>query len=188
MITIKLEQIKKLSLKLTKSFFSHSPLKKVGVRSAFRGLLMLLLIPFIVSAQETTVVGQILDKTDHSPVPNVNIYFKNTDYGVQSNGEGYFLIRNNGKENTLVFSAIGFRKQEIRIKPGQSFGTQIEMEEENTLLQEVFVIPGANPALELIKKVRMLRNVNDVTQNQNFKIQINVTFTIFIILFMLIFR
>jgi hypothetical protein len=129
------------------------------------------LTTYFLHAQETTVVGQVISKTDHSPIPNVNIIFKNTANGVQSNDEGYFLIRNNGKENTLVFSAVGFRKQEIRVKPGQSVGTQIELTEENTLLQEIFVIPGANPALELLKKVRLLRKVNDIIQLPDFKAQ-----------------
>jgi len=138
-------------------------------------LLFLLINTFLsvgnVFAQETVVVGQILNKSDQVPIPSVNVYFKNSEKGVQSNEEGYFLIRNNGSQNTLVFSAIGFRRKEIRIKPGQSVGVQVEMEEENTLLREVFVIPGANPALELMKRVRMVRKTNDVSNQPDFSAQ-----------------
>lgn len=123
------------------------------------------------SAQETVVVGQVLNKTDKTPVSQVNICFKNSDKIVQTNDEGYFMIRYTGKESTLVFSSVGFKKQQIKVKPGQSLGLQIEMEEENTLLQEVFVIPGANPALELMKRVRLMRKFNDITQQQGFSAQ-----------------
>jgi len=138
-------------------------------------LTFLLIISFLsagnVFAQETVVVGQILNKSDQTPIPSVNIYFKNSDKGVQSNEEGYFLIRNNGHQNTLVFSSVGFKRKELRIKPGQSVGVQVEMEEENTLLREVFIIPGANPALELMKRVRLLRKNNDVSKQSGFSAQ-----------------
>jgi len=54
-----------------------------------------------------------------------------------------------------VFSCVGYRRKEIKLKPGQGVGLQVELHEENTMLQEVFVVPGANPALELMKKVRL---------------------------------
>ena len=132
---------------------------------------ILLLVSGNASAQETTVVGQVLNKLDKSPLSQVNIYFKNSDKTVQTNDEGYFMIHYTGKESTLVFSSVGFKKQQIRVKPGQSVGVQIEMEEENTLLQEVFIIPGANPAMELMKRVRMMRKYNDVSLQTGFKTQ-----------------
>lgn len=138
-------------------------------------LFILLIIIFLsagnVLAQETVVVGQILNKSDQTPISSVNIYFKNSEKGVQSNEEGYFLIRNNGPQSVLVFSAVGFRWKELRIKPGQSVGVQVEMEEENTLLREIFVIPGANPALELMKRARLLRKANDISNQHGFAAQ-----------------
>lgn len=121
--------------------------------------------------QETVVVGQVLNKADNSPLHQVNIYFKNSDQIVQSNEEGYFLIRTNEPYTTLLFSRIGFKQEEIKLKPGQSIGIQVKMEEENTLLQEVFVIPGANPAMNLMKKVRLLAKENDISRHNGFKAQ-----------------
>ena len=129
------------------------------------------LVSIAVSAQETIVVGQILNNTDKSPVPQVNIYFKNSDNVTQSDVEGYFMIRYFGKESQLIFSSVGFKKQTIRVKPGQSVGVQILLDEENTLLQEAFIIPGANPALELMKKVRIMRKSNDISQHNGFNMQ-----------------
>lgn len=90
---------------------------------------------------------------------------------MQTNEEGYFLIRYSGKESVLIFSSVGYKKKEIKIKPGQSVGMQVEMTEENTLLQEAFAIPGINPAIDLMKKVRMMRKINDVSRQTGFKAQ-----------------
>ena len=119
-------------------------------------------------AQETIIVGQTINRLDRSPIPAVNIFFKNTSIGVQSDNDGYFMIKTTGQQSTLVFSAIGFRKREISLKAGKSVGLDVLMEEENTLLQEVFVIPGANPALDLMKKVRMLTEKNDISRMPNY--------------------
>jgi len=132
-------------------------------------VLLFLLFTTSLHAQETVVVGQVLSSTDHTPLPYVNISFKNSQKGVQTNEEGYFMIRTLDKQNTLVFTSVGFKKHEIRIKPGQSVGLQVEMDEENTLLREVFIIPGSNPAIEMMKKVRLLKRVNDLSLHKGFK-------------------
>ncbi len=119
-------------------------------------------------AQETVVAGQVLSATDKSPVPFANVFFKYTQKGVRCNEEGYFLLRNQGIETTLVFSSVGYIKQERRIKPGQSVGMEVVLEEDNTLLQDVLVIPGSNPAMELMKRVRLLKSVNDVSRQANY--------------------
>lgn len=134
-------------------------------------LVTILLPTHKMTGQETVVVGQVLNKADQSPIPNVNIYFKNSNKVVRSNEEGYFMIRTNENLTTLVFSAVGYKKKELRVKAGQSVGTQVELDEENTLLQEVFVIPGANPALEMMKKVRILTSENDVSRRSDYNVK-----------------
>ena len=136
--------------------------------AGFQGLLFFLLISTSLSAQETVVVGQIMNRTDKSPVASVNIFFKNTNKGAVSNEEGYFMIRSTESHTTLVFSAIGYRRKEMRIKQGQSVGLQIELDEENQLLQEVFILPGMNPALGLMKKVRLFKNQNDISRRSDY--------------------
>ena len=134
-------------------------------------LILMLLVAVSMSAQETVVVGQVLNIVDKSPIPNVNVHFKNSLKNVQTNEEGYFLIRHTGKESVLIFSSVGYKKQEIKIKPGQSVGVQIEMMEESTLLLEAFVTPGVNPAIDLMKRVRLLKKENDVSRQKGFKSQ-----------------
>lgn len=150
-------------------------MKKIKFHIKFQLSTCLLITSFLVSgsvlAQETVVVGQILNKTDKNPIQQVNITFKNSSLVVQSNEEGYFLIRTFEKYNTLLFSCIGFKTEQIHLRPGQSIGIQVEMTEDNTLLQEVFVMPGANPANELMKKVRLLTKENDISRKPGFSAQ-----------------
>jgi hypothetical protein len=119
--------------------------------------------------EETVVVGQVLNRTDKTPIQQVNIYFKNSTQVVQSNEEGYFVIRTRGNYNTLIFSCVGFKQAQIKLKPGQSVGIDVQLEEDNTLLQEVFVIPGANPAMEFMKRVQLMKKLNDVTRQHQYK-------------------
>ncbi|MDD4969116.1 MAG: DUF5686 family protein [Paludibacter sp.] len=150
----------------------YTIIRSVNHRSVFICILLLLtLFTSSVKAEETLVVGQVLNSTDRSPIPSVNISFKNSLTGVQTNEEGYFMIRTNDNQNTLQFSSVGFKNHEIKIKPGKSVGIQVEMQEQNTLLQEVFVVPGSNPALEMMKKVRYLVKVNDITRQKGFTVQ-----------------
>jgi len=122
-------------------------------------------------AIETMAVGQVLNKMDKMPIAGVNIYFKNTSKGVHSNDEGYFKISTSGVETTLVFSCIGYIEREIKLKLDKSVGLEVAMEEENTLLQEIFIIPGSNPALDWIKKIRLSRSQNDLTRQPGFYAQ-----------------
>jgi len=144
------------------------------IRSIYKTVfinILLLLFTQSITAQETVVVGQVLNSSDQSPIPSVSISFKNTQLSTQANEDGYFLIRTNGKQTTLVFSSIGYKSKEIRIKPGQSVGMQVVLEEENTLLQEVFVIPGSNPAIDILKKVKLLKKTNDISRQTGFEAQ-----------------
>ncbi|NDV47528.1 carboxypeptidase-like regulatory domain-containing protein [Paludibacter sp. 221] len=127
-------------------------------------LLLLLLVPFLLSAQtETLVTGQIVDKYDKTPIPYVNIYFKNSNKGAISNDEGYFIIRSWQPEKVVVFSSVGYKTKEVKIKPGVPVYLNIELTEENTWISDVFVYPGVNPALEWMKRIRLQRKANDIT-------------------------
>ncbi|MBP6635859.1 MAG: carboxypeptidase-like regulatory domain-containing protein, partial [Paludibacter sp.] len=137
---------------------------KPHIFNALLLIFLLLSLNIFAQTQETLAVGQVLNATDKSPVPDANIYFKNTGKGTKSNDEGYFMIRTTGDETTLVFSAVGYRTKEIRLKKGQSAGMQVELKEQNVELYEVMVVPGANPALPLMRKVREARERNDYSK------------------------
>ena len=116
------------------------------------------------------VIGQVLD-TDRTPMINVAVYFKGTNIGMQTNDEGYFFLRTSGSETKIVFTHLGYKKQEIALKQGQSVGLEIVMHEEPNWLPEVFVLPGENPAIDLIKRVRSARKINDLSRHPEYVAQ-----------------
>lgn len=120
---------------------------------------------------ETVAIGQVLDERDRLPLASVNVYFKNTSDGTATNAEGYFLLRTDTDEERLVFSAVGYRTEEVKIKPGQSAFITVEMQEQSTLLDELFVLPGSNPALDWMKRLRLMRKANDVTLRPDYRAQ-----------------
>ena len=132
-------------------------------------LIFLLFLPFELFSQETTAVGRVLDKQNGMPLSAVNVYFKNTTIGTTSNEEGYFLLRSWNEERTLIFSSIGYKTKEIRLKPRHPQYFDILLEEENTLLEDILVLPGTNPALEWMKMIRIARRENDVTQYPDYR-------------------
>jgi len=134
--------------------------------------IILLVISSHLSAQETLAVGQVLDAVEKTPIANVNIWFKNTGIGIKSNDDGVFMIRNAGNETTLVFSCVGYRTKEIKLQQGKSVGMQVELQQSNTELQEVFVLPGTNPAMELMKQVRAAKARNNARGNSAYKAEI----------------
>lgn len=133
--------------------------------------IILLVLSSRLSAQETLAVGQVLDAVDKTPIAHVNIWFKNTGIGLKSSDDGFFMLRTQGQETTLVFSCVGYRTKELKLKQGQSVGLQIEMQPLNTELPELFVLPGTNPALELMKRVRNARNRNNIRTNATYTAQ-----------------
>ncbi|MCM1068411.1 MAG: DUF5686 and carboxypeptidase regulatory-like domain-containing protein [Prevotella sp.] len=123
-------------------------------------------------AIETIVVGEITDSRTGIPLQNANIYYKGTHIGCASNVDGMFMLRTQlDKERTLIISAIGYKTQHYRISPGQYMGIAVELEEKTNSLQEVFVLPGDNPAVALMERVRQERLQNDLTQHPQYEAQ-----------------
>ncbi len=124
-------------------------------------LFLLCCAAVISAAQNTMIVGQVYDLNSGLPIPNVNLTIQGTSFGTSSGPEGYYVIRCNlNKKYTLVASCIGYKSQRIPLEPGQSGAMDIALEERTTLLADLFVTPGANPALPLMDRVRANRPYN----------------------------
>ena len=126
-------------------------------------IFFVLLLPLSTIAQvsETIVVGEVYDSYTGEPIPNVNIIFQGTGIGTISSPEGMFLLRGElTKTHTMVVSAVGYHTQRFRIEPGMQVGVDIALQEKVGNLADVFVVPGTNPALPIMEKVREYRQQN----------------------------
>ncbi len=126
-------------------------------------LLIFLLATTKVMAQETVVVGQVVDKSDKKPLQFVSVYFEGSKFHTQTNEEGYFLVRNKGKETELVFSLVGYKKEKVEVKRGSNAAIQMELEEDINILNEVLIVPSKfNPALRILREVRKNKHKNNI--------------------------
>lgn len=114
-----------------------------------------LLMMVSMAAQNTTIVGEIYDSQSGEPLPNVSVYIPGTQVGTTTTSEGVFLLRCDLVRSARVtVSCIGYRTTHFKIEPGQSAGIDIPLQEKNTQLEDVFVLPGENMALPLLERVR----------------------------------
>ena len=124
-------------------------------------------------AQNTTIVGEIYDSQSGEPLPNVSVYIPGTQIGTTTTAEGVFLLRCDLERSARVtVSSIGYKTTHFKIEPGQSAGIDIPLQEKNTQLEDVFVLPGENMALPLLERVR--RNNANVNVNANANVNVNV--------------
>lgn len=112
-------------------------------------------------AQETIVVGEVYDANTGEPLSNVHVYLQGTQLGTTTNAEGLFLLREDlDRSRTMVVSAVGYHTERFKIEPHTQSGIDIALREKVGSLQEVFIVPGDNPALALMNKVRARRAAN----------------------------
>jgi len=97
---------------------------------------LFLLFTVSVTAQEKTVSGVVKNPEDGSPITNATIQVKGTRGGALTNEKGTYTIKV-ADNQTLVFSAIGFITQEIRV--GNKTTIDIELVNNNKELEGVVV-------------------------------------------------
>ncbi|CAM4247548.1 SusC/RagA family TonB-linked outer membrane protein [Zobellia nedashkovskayae] len=110
-------------------------IKKRQPHRYLAGMLWLLAIAFG-HAQDISVSGTVTDNLGQ-PLPGANVLVKGTTNGTQTDFDGNYSISADG-EATLVFSYIGFTKQEVTIS-GKSV-INATLAEDASQLEEVVVI------------------------------------------------
>ena len=90
------------------------------------------------SSQAHTVTGTIVDASDGSPLPGVNISVKGTTIGTISDPEGNYSIDIPGSDAILLFSYVGYLGQEIAVN-GRTV-IEVQMEVDAQTFEEVVVV------------------------------------------------
>ncbi len=128
---------------------------------------VLCLLSFVLSATaETVIVGHVFDSRTGEDISYANIYYRGTEIGCATNEEGMFALRADlDRKRTLIVSAVGYKTQRYTVEPNQYAGLEVAMEASLLALDEVFVLPGENPALAIMEQVRKHATQNDVTRH-----------------------
>lgn len=98
-------------------------------------LLLALCFSLSVSAQQTTVKGNITDSSGYEVI-GANIMEKGTTNGTVSDLDGNFILTVSNPQAVIVVRYIGYKEVEMTVKPVM----KIVMEEDSELLEDVVVI------------------------------------------------
>lgn len=101
-----------------------------------KNLYLLLLILSSLAVNAKTITGTVTDEESY-PLPGVNITIKGSQKGTQTDFEGKYNLE--AKEgDILVFSYLGFKSQERKVKKGSVLN--VVMKAENVSLEEVVMV------------------------------------------------
>ncbi|WP_310590436.1 SusC/RagA family TonB-linked outer membrane protein [Dyadobacter sp. NIV53] len=105
--------------------------------SAAIPLLLAILMSSTVYAQEKQVTGKVTSSTDGIGLPGVNVQVKGTTTGTVTDTDGKYTISVKDNSATLVFSSIGFGKQELLV--GSKSVLDVNLVDDVKSLSEVVV-------------------------------------------------
>jgi len=109
------------------------------------------------------VGGTVVDENG-KPLPYVDIGFKGTTIGTISDEKGHFYLQTDKTYPVLVFSYLGYKTREIKVKP-RDLHLYIRMEPQSEELNAITISYGkpknkGNPALEIIRRMRAKKHQN----------------------------
>ncbi|WP_241739470.1 vWA domain-containing protein [Aestuariibaculum marinum] len=99
-------------------------------------------IMFFVILLAQTVIGQKITGTVYddtkTPLPGANVYVKGTSKGTTTDFDGKYEIEIDAKHQVLVFSFIGYKTKEVKVK-GKTI-VNVTLEQDSATLDEVVVV------------------------------------------------
>ncbi|SMD41879.1 TonB-linked outer membrane protein, SusC/RagA family [Aquiflexum balticum DSM 16537] len=107
------------------------------MKKVLLGFALTLITVFSVVAQSRTVTGRVTSADEPDGVPGVNVQVKGTAAGSVTDLDGNFSVNVPSGSNTLVFSFVGYRTQEMLID-GRSI-LDVVMQPDISALSEVVV-------------------------------------------------
>lgn len=108
---------------------------------------------------DKSVGGQVISSEDNAPLPGVSIVVKGTTVGTNTDANGNFKINVANENAVLVFSAVGFDKQEIVV--GNRTTINITLAIDQKILNEVVVVGYGSQ-----KKSQMTGAISSVSSKQ----------------------
>ena len=124
-------------------------------------LILTILFTQIIIAQDIVIVGQVLSAESSEPLQAASVWFKGTNLGCTTNEEGFFLLRSNTPQRTLIVSVIGYQQRQIKLDYGKDQMIRIYLKEDISILDEVIAMPKQDEAILLLKNAYKNRHSNN---------------------------
>ena len=104
-------------------------------------------------SQTFELTGRITDVKSNNPLAYANVRVINTTLGTAANSKGFYELKLSAGKYTLVASYIGYFSDTLFIDISKSMEEiNFTLKETEVLLPDVVILPGENPALEIIRK------------------------------------
>ena len=113
-------------------------------------IILLNAIPFL-HAQTFTISGIILDSRSEKKLSFANIRIDNSSRGTSTNAEGVYNLKIDEGNYSLIASFIGYKSDTLNITVTKSLTIDFQLQPIELDLPEVTVIPGRNPAYDIIE-------------------------------------
>lgn len=112
-----------------------------------------LIINLVIFAQQFNISGIVLDANANTPLSFSNIRVAKTTNGTAANKNGEFNLKLQPGNYKLIASYIGYVSDTVNIILDKDIsGVVFRLQETKLSMPEIVVLPGANPAIEIIRK------------------------------------
>lgn len=105
-------------------------------------LILMLLVPMVVLAQQTTVGGTVIDEKTGRPLPQVSVSVDRIS--VVTNDDGAFILKLAGAPKSITVSHLGYKTKRVALEAGKTEALKIRLQPTAIQLREVVVRTG-NP-------------------------------------------
>ena len=110
-------------------------------------------------SQTFSIKGNIEDKETGTPLSYSNVRVLNSSLGTASNFEGEYEIKLSAGNYKLIASFIGYKTDTISIDLKSNVeNMNFRLIQTDVSLPEIVIVPGENPALEIIRRAIQRKN------------------------------
>ncbi|MCF8413844.1 MAG: carboxypeptidase-like regulatory domain-containing protein, partial [Melioribacteraceae bacterium] len=120
---------------------------------------LILILNVSLSAQQFQIKGIVSDNKSGEVLRFANILVLGEATGTTSNVEGNYQIYLPKGKHSLIFSFIGYVSDTLSINLTDHIAYNAKLKPVSLELPEVTVLPGENPALEIIRRAIDYKNV-----------------------------
>ena len=123
-------------------------------------IIILFVLPAVLhlNAQSLEIRGQIFDSKTNQPLSYANVRVINSTTGTAANAAGEYLFRLQDGSYSLAASFIGYKSDTIKVNVQQNTTLNFALQPASVEFEEITVVPGVNPAVEIIENAIKRKN------------------------------
>ncbi len=125
-----------------------------------------------VFSQKTKIFGTVVDAINGEKVPFANVVFTGSTVGTLTDSLGEFELETARNFDSLTVSLLGYKTQTVFVTRDVTEEIEIQLYPDNITLSEVVVLPGENPAFEILRRVIANKPKNDPNNAEAYQYEV----------------